>query len=83
MNHPEPYTCEEVFRLLDDYLDRELSREEMRKVREHLELCATCAAEHQFQAELLCDMRERIQRIALPPSLRDKIMEALRQAERA
>ncbi|MGH7561766.1 MAG: zf-HC2 domain-containing protein, partial [Gemmatimonadales bacterium] len=30
-----PYGCEEVFRRLDDYLDRELSGEEIALVREH------------------------------------------------
>ena len=31
-------SCEEAFRRLDDYLDRELSPDEMRQVEEHLSL---------------------------------------------
>jgi len=33
------YTCEETFRRLEDYVDRELSAEEMERVREHLKTC--------------------------------------------
>jgi hypothetical protein len=39
------YTCEEAFRRLDDYLDRELSSDETELVREHLEVCAGGARE--------------------------------------
>ena len=33
MTHLSRYTCEEAFRRLDDYLDRELSEQEMVPVR--------------------------------------------------
>lgn len=75
------YTCEHVFRLLDDYLDRELSPEEMRTVKEHLDTCAMCASEHQFQAEALAAVRQRLQRIAVSSSLREKVTQALQRAQ--
>ena len=42
MHPPDRFTCEEIFARLDDYLDRELSADEMRMVKEHLETCAAC-----------------------------------------
>ena len=53
MTHLSRYTCEEAFRRLDDYLDRELSAEEMTLVREHLEICAGCAREFNFEESVL------------------------------
>jgi predicted anti-sigma-YlaC factor YlaD len=35
-------TCEETFRRLDDYLDRELNHHEMALVRKHLKACDVC-----------------------------------------
>ena len=81
MSRMDRYTCEQVFQRLDDYLDRELTPEEMRIVREHLETCAACAAEYRFQEELLNSVRERVQRISASPSLRDKVANALRKAQ--
>jgi anti-sigma factor (TIGR02949 family) len=81
MSRIDRYTCEQVFRLLDDYLDRELTAEEMLRVKEHLDTCSVCADEHQFQAEVIGAVRERIQRIAISSSLRDKLTHALRLAQ--
>ena len=53
MTHLNRYTCEEAFRRLDDYLDRELSSEETALVHEHLEICAGCAREFNFEASVL------------------------------
>jgi len=77
MNHLDIYTCEQVFRRLDDYLDRELSEEEMTLVREHLEICAACAAEHQFQASVITQVRSRLQKIGAPDDLRRKVSSLL------
>ncbi len=66
-------TCEEVFNRLDDYLDRELTAEEMRLVREHLETCAACAGEHRFESTVLNGVREKLQRLAVPADLMARI----------
>lgn len=72
--HPhDRYTCEEVFSRLDDYLDRELTAEETRRVREHLETCAACAGEHRFEAGVLDGVRQKLRRLAIPPDLMAKI----------
>ncbi|HEV8357983.1 MAG TPA: zf-HC2 domain-containing protein [Gemmatimonadales bacterium] len=75
------FTCEEVFRRLDDYLDRELSTEEMRLVREHIATCAACAAEHRFEQRVLEDVKDKLRRIAMPAGLLDKVHAAILRAQ--
>lgn len=75
-------TCVELFRRLDDYLDRELNADEMRLVREHLETCAVCAAEYAFEASVLENVREKLQRIKAPKDLMSKISRMIAESER-
>ncbi len=76
-------TCEETFRRLDDYLDRELPDMEMEQVREHLATCEWCAHEYRFEATLLEAVRTKINRIAVPSDLMGRISASLsREAER-
>jgi anti-sigma factor (TIGR02949 family) len=81
MANIDRYTCEETFRRLDDYLDRELTPHELQLVREHLEVCAVCAAEYAFEASVLKQVRVKLQRVAAPADLLAKIRRALRQVE--
>lgn len=74
---PSRFTCEQVFARLDDYVDRELSNEEMRMIHEHLETCAQCAGEHRFEATVITEVRDRLRRIEMPASLAAKIAEQL------
>ena len=71
------FTCEEVFRRLDDFVDRELTDEEMRLVREHLEICAYCAAEYHFEENFITSVRSKVQRISCPTDLMANISLAL------
>jgi hypothetical protein len=75
------YTCQETFERLNDYLDRELTPDEMRLVIEHLEVCAFCALEFKFEARLLQEVRARLHAIPAPPSLLDKVRDALAHAQ--
>lgn len=77
MAHPTRLTCEEVFVRLDDFLDRELTAEEMRLVEEHLETCAACASEHRFERQVVDSVRAKLQRIELPDTLRQAIIARL------
>jgi anti-sigma factor (TIGR02949 family) len=81
VTHLNRYTCEEAFRRLDDYLDRELSAEEMTLVHEHLDICAGCAREFTFEASVLRGVREKLQQIDLPDSLQARILAALGKAQ--
>ena len=77
MSHLSRYTCEEAFRRLDDYLDRELSPEETTLVHEHLEICAGCAREFSFEESLLRGVRSKLRQIELPESLQARILSVL------
>lgn len=73
------YTCEEAFRRLDDYLDRELSAEEMTLVREHLEICAGCAREFTFEQSLVSGVRRKLRQIDVPKDLQSRVLSLLRE----
>jgi anti-sigma factor (TIGR02949 family) len=67
------YTCEEAFLRLDDYLDRELPADQMDCVREHLETCAICASEVDFEQTVIDDVRGKLRRIRAPVDLMTRI----------
>jgi anti-sigma factor (TIGR02949 family) len=69
MHDARRLSCDEVFRRLDDYLDRNLSAEEIRLVQSHLDDCLVCAGEYRFEATVVSAIRERLQRMAAPPHL--------------
>ena len=79
MSTPDRYTCEQAFARIEDYLDRELSTEEMRMVREHLETCAICAREFNYESSVLQEIRKKLDHIDLPSELIDRISRALRE----
>lgn len=80
MTLPDRFTCEETFRRLADYLDHALSPEELRLVREHLEICAVCAGEYRFEESLMAEIRAKARRVEMPSDLLDRITAALRSA---
>lgn len=75
------YTCEEVVRRLDDYVDRELSAREMQLMLEHIETCAACAHEYAFSMATLRTLKAKLRRIDVPHDLMAQV--ALRLAEAA
>lgn len=82
MSDNESYDCHEAFRRIHDYVDRELTPEEIQKVRAHLEVCAVCAREFRFEAQVLDDVRAKIQRVTAPADLKARVLSALRSGER-
>jgi anti-sigma factor (TIGR02949 family) len=73
-------TCSDVLRRLDDYLDRELSDAELLQVREHLDTCVTCAAEHRFEASVLLEIRRKLRRLKAPSAVIDRVRARLARA---
>lgn len=67
------YSCVEVLRRLDDYVDRALTGAEIRRVEEHLAECLACASAARFERSLLDGIRVRLRRIAVPDQLRSSI----------
>jgi anti-sigma factor (TIGR02949 family) len=78
MGLPDRLTCEEAFERLDDYLDRELTADQMRLVHEHLEICAVCASEYRFESGIIAGVREKLRRVAVPEGLRARISALLK-----
>lgn len=71
-------TCESAFRRLDDYLDRQLSPDEMRLVEEHLHICEACTREFTFEASVLDGVRRKLKSLEMPPDLLARIAARLR-----
>ena len=80
MSERSSLTCIEVFNRLDDYLDRNLSDEELALVARHLEDCLMCANEYRFEATVLEGIKTRLRRIEMPAHVLSSIMLRL-QAE--
>jgi len=70
-------TCIEVFNRLDDYLDRNLSDEELTLVARHLDECLMCANEYRFEAKVLEGLKARLRRIEMPAHLMSSIKQRL------
>ena len=79
MTSIDRYTCEEVVRRLDDYVDRELAPHEMQLMRQHIETCAACAKEYAFAEATLRTIKAKLRRIDVPEDLMAHV--ALRLAE--
>jgi len=77
------FTCEEAFRRLDDYLDRELAAEELRMIEEHLSDCTSCLQEFAFERSVLEGLKGRLRRLGMPRDLLARIQRKLGEAEGA
>ena len=75
-------TCEETFRRLDDYLDRQLSAEETHLIEEHLQHCAACSQEFVFEAGVIRGVRHKLSRLDAPSTLLDRISKEIARAAR-
>lgn len=74
MNYSETQAaCEAILRLLDDYIDRELSAADMHMVERHIADCLRCAGRYRFEASLIHEVRSRLRRISLPGDLMARI----------
>lgn len=74
---PDRITCEDAFRRLDAFLDRELAPQELQRVEAHLETCVCCAREFAFEADVLQQVRVRVRRVAAPQALIERIARLL------
>ena len=70
-------TCREAVARLDLYIDRELSPREQKTVARHMKLCAHCARQFRFEAEVVAGLRAKLERIEAPPEMMERIRRAL------
>lgn len=78
MSSPNRYTCEEVFRRLDDYLDRELSDQEIEYLEQHLSVCQVCLREYEFEKSVINTLKSKVNNISAPEDLMTRISARLR-----
>lgn len=73
--------CKETLAHLDDYLDRELSPQEIKQVEWHLRICHHCSQKFAFEANFLSELTAKVQHIETDNeqivSLLDRIKAAL------
>ena len=77
MTHRSRFDCEELFRRLEDYVDRELSRDEAALVDQHLAECEACAMEYKFEKSFVSEVRKKLQHLETSPDLLKRISKAL------
>jgi anti-sigma factor (TIGR02949 family) len=77
MSRLDRTNCEEAFRRLDDFLDRRLTPEETRIIQEHLEVCAWCAREFDFETSLLFGVKRKLRQLEAPQDLVRRILSRL------
>lgn len=73
-------SCTQVFARLDDWVDRELSPDDLERVEEHLEICARCASEFRVEGQVLRTIRAKLRRIRLPDGLEARVWDHIARA---
>lgn len=81
MSASRPLNCDEALRRLDDYVDRELSSQEIRDVAAHLDICGMCSEEFDTEQELLAAIRAKLAHIKMPPDLMARISSRLQREQ--
>ena len=76
------YSCAQVVRLLDDFVDRELAPRELEQVERHLLMCEKCAREVRLEQGVLRSIRSTLRRIQLPPGAEARVWLALAREQR-
>ena len=73
-------SCAQVFARLDDWVDRELSADDLEQIQRHLEMCEMCASEFRIEGRLLRTLRAKVRRIQMPPGFEGRIWQRVRDA---
>jgi len=71
--------CQEAVQKLTEFLSKELRPEEEEKVQRHLSRCSKCFSKFHFEETLLRTIRERVEQVRAPQTLRTKILGLLHQ----
>jgi hypothetical protein len=77
----EPISCQEVVELVTDYLEGAMAPEEVARFERHLSLCEGCVF-YIEQIRMTIAAVGRIGEEAVPPGIRDELVEAFRDFER-
>ena len=77
MTRPAHLSCRDCVDRLGDFVDRELSAEEIAAVERHLEECFGCSREFRFEGAVIESIKVTLRRVHAPPSLLAKIRDML------
>jgi len=66
--------CQDAVRRLTEYLSHELRPDEETQVQRHLAQCKGCFTKFHFEETLLRTIRERVDQVRAPISLRERIL---------
>ena len=77
MNKPTHLSCKDCVDRLGDFVDRELTAEEITAVEQHLEECFGCSREFRFEGAVLESIKVTLRRVKAPASLLEKIRRSL------
>ena len=73
MNQPTSMNCTQCVERLADFVDRELTAEDVALVEAHLDRCAACAREFRFEGEVVECLKAKLRRVQAPESLMERI----------
>lgn len=76
MSAAETIPCDHVIAQLWEYIDGEISDERARLIRAHLDVCAHCFPQWDFQRAFLSFLRLH-SKAPIPPAVRQRIFESL------
>lgn len=70
--------CEEVLKLLYEYIDKQLDQVSIAQIEEHIELCKYCRRYHDFEIALQKLLHQCCFQRKAPDLLKDKIRDMLK-----
>jgi anti-sigma factor (TIGR02949 family) len=70
--------CRDVYRLVFEYLDRELTPDERAEVERHIEACPGCEEHFAFDGAVLRFVRQRAPRALCPPDVQARLLARFR-----
>jgi anti-sigma factor (TIGR02949 family) len=76
MNEAEMIPCDHVIAKLWEYIDGELTEEHAARIRAHLDMCARCFPQYNFQRAYKEFLRRTAER-PIPPGVRRRVFEAI------
>jgi anti-sigma factor (TIGR02949 family) len=79
VDRPTHFDCRETFARLEDYLDRELSADDIHCIEEHLAICEACTREYQFENRILCALKAKLRCVKAPEGLLERIRKSIDQ----
>ena len=69
--------CKEAAQLFYEYMDKELSTEDIAKLEEHLKLCKPCLGHFEFDQALKSLVQKKSDQLSIPESIKEQILKNL------